>query len=125
MDRIWLKCKKVVDTTYVWEPFNKLVIPPKIEPNFIRNIEYEIMAEPRTLKFHSSGLLNQNALYCHKSALHALKMYHDLGHVQEDPFLIEQVLRDNQTMDDLVQCRRNFIDLHFTNRRLIGLMMLF
>lgn len=129
---IWKECKKIVDTTYVWMPFNKLVIPPKIDNKIISNIEKEIendidlyIKNRLVLSFHKSGTLNEKALYCRNSASYANMACRKLDEIYADPELIKFVLNDGQDSSDILLCRNRYKHLYIVNKKFMRIFMLF
>lgn len=132
MYNIWLHCKKVVDTTYVWIPYNKIVIPPKIDPLFLSDIEKEIendmdlyIKNKLVLSFHKTGILNEKALYCKKSAAYAHMANSKLNEILCNNELIKSVLDDNQSVSDIHLCKNRYKQLYIINKKFMGIFMLF
>lgn len=132
MYNIWLHCKKVVDTTYVWVPYNKIVIPPKIDTLFVSDIEKEIendmdlyIRNRLVLSFHKTGTLNEKALYCKKSAAYANMAISKLNEIIGDTELIKSVLNDKQNVSDIQLCKNRYKQLYIVNKKFMRIFMLF
>jgi hypothetical protein len=132
MLKLWNNCKKIVDTTYVWKPYNKLIVPPKIDMTFVKDIEKEIendidlyIKNKIVPSFHKTGTLNEKALYCRNSASYAYMASTKLGEVYKDPELIKFVLNEDQKISDIELCIKRYNQLYVVNKKFMRIFMLF
>ncbi len=132
MYNIWRECKKIVDTTYIWVPYNKIVIPPKIDTSFVLNIEKEIendmdlyIKNKLILYFHKTGTLNEKAFYCRNSAAYAYMAIIKLNEIISSDDLIKSVLNENQNVSDIKLCKNRYNELYIVNKQFMRIFMLF
>jgi hypothetical protein len=128
---IWKTCKKIVDTTYLWKPYEKIVIPPKIDRTIIYSIEKEInndidlyIRKKLVPTFQKSGILNERALYCRNSAAYADMARNKLDEIIESPELIKSVLNVGQNVSDIELCRSRYLELYHINKKFMTIFMI-